>query len=107
MNSIGKVNYVSYDKLSFDITDFNKLEFNNNGNYYFAKGILDFITIINNQNEKFIYQIEKIEDTEKSLSLNENSKFKYTANVICNPIGIIEDNKINFNLKTDKVHIIV
>lgn len=100
MNSIGKVNYVSYDKLSFDITDFNKLEFNNNGNYYFAKGILDFITIINNQNEKFIYQIEKIEDTEKSLSLNENSKFKYTANVICNPIGIIEDNKINFNLKT-------
>ena len=47
MNSIGKVNYVSYDKLSFDITDFNKLEFNNNGNYYFAKGILDFITIIN------------------------------------------------------------
>lgn len=45
-------------------------------------------------------KLEKIEDTEKSLSLNENSKFKYTANVICNPIGIIEDNKINFNLKT-------
>ena len=100
MNSIGKVNYVSYDKLCFDITDFDKLEFNNNGSYYFAKGILDFVTIINNQNEKFIYQVERIEDTEKAISFNENSKFKYTANVICNPIGIIENNNINFNLKT-------
>jgi len=100
MNSIGKVNYVSYDKLCFDITDFDKLEFNNNGNYYFAKGILDFVTIINNQNEKFIYQVERIEDTEKAISFNENSKFKYTANVICNPIGVIENNNINFNLKT-------
>lgn len=100
MNSIGKVNYVSYDKLCFDITDFDKLEFNSNGNYYFAKGILDFVTIINNQNEKFIYQVERIEDTEKAISFNENSKFKYTANVICNPIGVIENNNINFNLKT-------
>lgn len=100
MNSIGKVNHVSYDKLCFDITDFDKLEFNNNGNYYFAKGILDFVTIINNQNEKFIYQVERIEDTEKAISFNENSKFKYTANVICNPIGVIENNNINFNLKS-------
>ncbi|MBC1249532.1 ATP-binding protein [Listeria welshimeri] len=100
MNSIGKVNYVSYDKLCFDITDFDKLEFNNNGSYYFSKGILDFVTIINNQNEKFIYQVERIEDTEKAISFNENSKFKYKANVICSPIGIIENNKINFNLKT-------
>jgi hypothetical protein len=37
MNSIGKVSYVSFDKLSFEITDFDKLEFNNNGNFYLLK----------------------------------------------------------------------
>ena len=100
MNSIGKVSYVSFDKLSFEITDFDKLEFNNNGNFYFAKGILDFVTIINNQNEKFIYQVEKIEDKEKILSTSESSKFDYAAKVICNPIGIIENNKINFDMKS-------
>ena len=100
MNSIGKVSYVSFDKLSFEITDFDKLEFNHNGNFYFAKGILDFVTIINNQNEKFIYQVEKIEDKEKILSTSESSKFDYAAKVICNPIGIIENNKINFDMKS-------
>lgn len=100
MNSIGKVSYVSFDKLSFEITDFDKLEFNNKGNFYFAKGILDFVTIINNQNEKFIYQIERIEDKEKILSTSENSKFDYAAKVVCNPIGIINNNKINFDMKS-------
>ncbi|WP_416183300.1 MAG: hypothetical protein ACFWUN_09350 [Pseudolactococcus raffinolactis] len=75
MYSIGKVSFVSFDKLSFEITDFDKLEFNNKGNFYFAKGILDFVTIINSQNEKFIYQVERIEDKEKILSTSENSKF--------------------------------
>lgn len=100
MNSIGKVSYVSFDKLSFEITDFDKLEFNHNGNFYFAKGILDFVTIINNQNEKFIYQVERIEDKEKILSTSESSKFDYVAKIICNPIGIIDNNKINFDMKS-------
>ncbi len=100
MYSIGKVSFVSFDKLSFEITDFDKLEFNNKGNFYFAKGILDFVTIINSQNEKFIYQVEKIEDKEKILSTSENSKFNYAAKVICNPIGIIKNNKINFDMRS-------
>lgn len=100
MNSIGKVSFVSFDKLSFEITDFDKLEFNSKGNFYFAKGILDFVTIINNQNEKFIYQVERIEDKEKILSAIESSKFDYAAKVLCNPIGIIENNKLNFDMKS-------
>lgn len=100
MYSIGKVSFVSFDKLSFEITDFDKLEFNNKGNFYFAKGILDFVTIINSQNEKFIYQVERIEDKEKILSTSENSKFNYAAKVICNPIGIIKNNKINFDMRS-------
>ncbi|MCL2592151.1 MAG: ATP-binding protein [Defluviitaleaceae bacterium] len=100
MNSIGKVNFVSYDKLSFEISDFDKLEFNKNGDFYLAKGILDFVTITNRQNLKFIYKVEKLEDKEKLLAKGENAKFEHTANVVCSPIGIIESNKINFNLKS-------
>ena len=99
MNSIGKVNFVSYDKLSFEISDFAKLEFNKDGEFYFAKGVLDFVTIVNRQNQKFIYKVEKLEDKEITFSKNENAKFERTANVICSPIGIIENSEINFNLK--------
>ena len=100
MNNIGKVNFVSYDKLSFEIYDFEKLEFNHDGEFYFTKGILDFVTILNRQNKKFIYKIEKLENKEKSLSKEENAKFEHTANAICSPIGIIENDKIDFNLKS-------
>ncbi|MDN5479754.1 MAG: ATP-binding protein [Chryseobacterium sp.] len=58
------------------------------------------MTIINSQNEKFIYQVERIEDKEKILSTSENSKFNYAAKVICNPIGIIKNNKINFDMRS-------
>jgi len=100
MNSIGKVNFVSYDKLSFEIIDFNKLEFNYDGEFYLLKGVLNFVTIVNRQNIKFIYKIEKLEDKEQILSKDENSKFNNTANVLCSPIGFIENNRINFNLKS-------
>lgn len=100
MNSIGRVNYVSFDRLSFEISDFDSLEFNQDGSFYFTKGILDFVTIVNKQNDKFIYQVEKLEDKEQILSRDENAKFSYTANVWATPIGVIKENNIYFNLKT-------
>lgn len=100
MNSIGRVNYVSFDRLSFEISDFDSLEFNQDGSFYFTKGILDFVTIVNKQNDKFIYQVEKLEDKEQILSRDENAKFSYTANVWATPIGVIKENNIHFNLKT-------
>lgn len=100
MNHIGTVTFVSFDKLAFEISDFGKLQFNADGDFYFTKGVLDFVTIINNQNDKFIYQVERIEDKEKILSREENGKFEYVANVWATPIGTIINGKINFNLKT-------
>lgn len=100
MPSIGKVNYISFDQLAFEISDFDSLEFNKDGEFYFAKGILDYVTIINKQNDKFIYQVEKIEDKEKVLSIGENAKFSYIANVWATPVGMITNSKINFNLKS-------
>ncbi|MGR8838329.1 ATP-binding protein [Leuconostoc falkenbergense] len=99
LNSIGRVNFVSFDKISFEISDFESLEYNSNGYFYFAQGVLDFITILNNQNDKFIYQVDRIEDKELLLSKDENGKFSYIANVWATPIGVIKNNKINFNLK--------
>lgn len=99
LNSIGRVNFVSFDKISFEISDFESLEYNNHGYFYFAQGVLDFVTILNNQNDKFIYQVDRIEDKELLLSKNENGKFSYIANVWASPIGMIKNNKINFNLK--------
>lgn len=99
MRNIGIVNSVSYDKLSFEISDFSTLEFNEQGQFYFAKGILDYVTVVNSQNEKFIYQVEKIEDKEKLLSKDENAKFEYVGNVWANPIGIIKNKRIEYNLK--------
>ncbi|AYV34222.1 ATP-binding protein [Erysipelothrix rhusiopathiae] len=100
MNSIGKVNFVSYEKLAFEISDYEKLQFNKNGKFYISKGILDFVTIINNQNEKFIYQVERLEEVETAQIPYENSKFMYKTKVICRPIGIIKNDMINFNMKT-------
>lgn len=100
MPSIGRVNYISFDQLAFEISDFDSLEFNKDGEFYFAKGILDYVTIINKQNDKFIYQVEKIEDKEKVLSIGENAKFSYVANVWATPVGMITNSKIYFNLKS-------
>lgn len=100
MPSIGKVNYISFDQLAFEISDFDSLEFNKDGEFYFAKGILDYVTIINKHNDKFIYQVERIEDKEKVLSIGENAKFSYIANVWATPVGMITNSKINFNLKS-------
>lgn len=99
MHSIGKVISVSYNNLVFEVSDFNKLNYNSGGYTYFAKGIVDYITIINDINQKFIYQVVKVEDKEHSLSKVENSKLEYTGKFDCIPIGIIQNGKIEFNMK--------
>ena len=99
MHSIGKVISVSYNNLVFEVSDFNKLNYNSGGYTYFAKGIVDYVTIINDINQKFIYQVVKVEDKEHSLSKVENSKLEYTGKFDCIPIGIIQNGKIEFNMK--------
>lgn len=83
----------------FEVSDFNKLNYNSGGYTYFAKGIVDYVTIINDINQKFIYQVVKVEDKEHSLSKVENSKLEYTGKFDCIPIGIIQNGKIEFNMK--------
>ena len=99
MNSIGRVVSVSYDRLIFEVSDFEKLIYNYNGEIYIAQGVIDYVTIVSQFGEKFIYQVIRVEDKEIQIIKDEKSKFDYIGRFECVPIGIIENEKINFNLK--------
>ena len=99
MHSIGKVISVSYNNLVFEVSNFSKLNYNFGGYTYIAKGIVDYVTVVNDINQKFIYQVVKVEDKEHPLSKVENSKLEYTGKFDCIPIGIIQNGKIEFNMK--------
>lgn len=110
MNSIGRVVSVSYDRLIFEVSDFEKLIYNYNGEIYIAQGVIDYVTIVSQFGEKFIYQVIRVEDKEIQIVKDEKSKFDYIGRFECVPIGIIENDKINFNLKKypflqDKVYL--
>lgn len=110
MNSIGKVVSVSYDRLTFEVSDFEKLNYNFKGQIYLAKGVIDYVTIKNRFDERFIYQVVKVSDKELPLSTDESAKFSYSGNFECVPIGMIKNNVVEFNLKKypflqDKVYL--
>ncbi|MFS9161163.1 ATP-binding protein [Streptococcus oralis] len=110
MNSIGKVVGVSYDRLIFEVSDFEKLNYNFKGQIYLAKGVIDYVTIKNRFDERFIYQVVKVSDKELPLSTDESAKFSYSGNFECVPIGMIKNNFVEFNLKKypflqDKVYL--
>ncbi|WP_239739964.1 ATP-binding protein [Mammaliicoccus sp. P-M59] len=110
MHNIGRVTSVTFDKLIFEVSDFEKLNYNLHGQIYIAKGVIDYVTIKNEYSEKFIYQVVKVEDKEIPLSSEEQAKFKYNGNFECIPVGMIRHGKIEFNLKKypflqDKVYL--
>ena len=110
MHSIGKVTSVTFEKLIFEVSDFEKLNYNLLGQIYIAKGVIDYVTIKNEYSEKFIYQVVKVEDKEIPLTYEEDSKFKYQGRFECVPVGMIRKGKIEFNLKKypflqDKVYL--
>lgn len=110
MNSIGRVVRVSYDRLIFEVTDFDKLNYNFEGQTYLARGVIDYVTIKNNLEEKFIYQVVRVEDKEFPISPDEKSKFGYSGKFECLPVGVIKDEKVEFNFKKypflqDKVYL--
>ena len=99
MNSIGRVVSVSYDRLIFEVSDFEKLIYNFKGEIYIAKGVIDYITIKSKFGDKFVYQVVRVEDKEIKIVNDEKSKFDYVGRFECVPVGILENDKINFNLK--------
>ncbi|HFI0020691.1 TPA: ATP-binding protein [Streptococcus suis] len=110
MNSIGRVVRVSYDRLIFEVTDFDKLNYNLDGQTYIARGVIDYVTIKNHFGEKFIYQVVRVEDKERPILPDEKSKFDYTGKFECLPIGFIKDGFVEFNFKKypflqDKVYL--
>ena len=101
MNSIGRVISVSYDRLIFEVSDFEKLIYNFDGDLYIARGVIDYVIIKNRFNKKFVYQVTRIEDKEIPLSkYDESSKFEYQGKFECVPIGTILNRKIEFNMKS-------
>ena len=99
MNSIGRVVSVSYDRLVFEVSDFEKLIYNFKGEIYIAQGVIDYVTIKSQFGDKFVYQVVKVEDKEIKIVNDEKSKFDYVGRFECVPVGILENDKINFNLK--------
>ena len=99
MNSIGRVVSVSYDRLIFEVSDFEKLIYNFKGEIYIAQGVIDYVTIKSQFGDKFIYQVVRVEDKEIKIVNDEKSKFDYVGRFECVPVGILENDKINFNLK--------
>lgn len=99
MNSIGRVVSVSYDKLIFEVSDFEKLIYNFKGEIYIARGVIDYVTIKSQFGDKFVYQVVRVEDKEIKIVNDEKSKFDYVGRFECVPVGILENDKINFNLK--------
>lgn len=99
MNSIGRVVSVSYDRLIFEVSDFEKLIYNFKGEIYIAQGVIDYVTIKSQFGDKFVYQVVRVEDKEIKIVNDEKSKFDYVGRFECVPVGILENDKINFNLK--------
>ena len=99
MNSIGRVVSVSYDRLVFEVSDFEKLIYNFKGEIYIAQGVIDYVTIKSQFGYKFVYQVVRVEDKEIKIVNDEKSKFDYVGRFECVPVGILENDKINFNLK--------
>ena len=99
MNSIGRVVSVSYDRLIFEVSDFEKLIYNFKGEIYIARGVIDYVTIKSQFGDKFVYQVVRVEDKEIKIVNDEKSKFDYVGRFECVPVGILENDKINFNLK--------
>ena len=86
MNSIGRVVSVSYDRLIFEVSDFEKLIYNYNGEIYIAQGVIDYVTIVSQFGEKFIYHVIRVEDKEIQIVKDEKSKFDYIGRFECVPI---------------------
>lgn len=110
MNSIGRVVSVSYDRLLFEVSDFEKLIYNFKGEIYITQGVIDYVTIKSQFGDKFVYQVVRVEDKEIKIVNDEKSKFDYVGRFECVPVGILEDDNINFNLKKypflqDKVYL--
>ena len=99
MNSIGRVVSVSYDRLIFEVSDFEKLIYNFKGEIYITQGVIDYVTIKSQFGDKFVYQVVRVEDKEIKIVNDEKSKFDYVGRFECVPVGILEKDKINFNLK--------
>ena len=99
MNSIGRVVSVSYDRLIFEVSDFEKLIYNFKGEIYIAQGVIDYVTIKSQFGDQFVYQVVRVEDKEIKIVNDEKSKFDYVGRFECVPVGILENDKINFNLK--------
>lgn len=111
MHSIGRVVHVSYDKMTFEVSDFEKLIYNLEGDLYITKGVIDYVVIKNIFNEKFVYQVLRVDDKETPLlKTDESSKFYHTGKFECSPIGMIVNEKIEFNMSSypflrDKVYL--
>lgn len=95
---IGHISKVFFNKIVFEVPSLENLRYNHLGDFYIGKGLNDYITIFNDLNRRYIFQVIGLYEQEKAFLENEESKFKEKAYFEAIPIGEITNNGFEYGL---------
>jgi DNA helicase HerA-like ATPase len=100
LNKIGKLIKIYADKIFIEIPDLSILNFNYSGDSYYCSGINEYITILDINSTKYLYQIVGLSENEFPYDKDvENSKFFQKSVFDAVPIGQFNNDKFTFGLK--------
>ncbi|MGG3913339.1 ATP-binding protein [Rossellomorea vietnamensis] len=95
---IGHITKVFFNKIVFEVPDLENLRHNYLGDFYIGRGLNDYITIFNELNKRYIFQVIGLYENEKPYLAEEESKFKEKAYFEAIPIGEITTNGFEYGL---------
>lgn len=95
---IGHITKVFFNKIVFEVPSLENLKYNNLGDFYIGRGLNDYITVFNDFNRRYIFQVVGLYEQEKAFLENEESKFKEKAYFEAIPIGEITREGFEYGL---------
>ncbi|ETT81991.1 ATP-binding protein [Viridibacillus sp. FSL R5-0477] len=95
---IGHITKVFFNKIVFEVPNLESLRYNYLGDLYIGRGLNDYITIFNEVNKRYIFQVIGLYEQEKPYLEAEESKFKEKAYFEAIPIGEITNNGFEYGL---------
>ncbi|TFE01481.1 ATP-binding protein [Jeotgalibacillus salarius] len=95
---IGHITKVFFNKMVFEVPDLENLRHNYLGDFYIGRGLNDYITIFNEMDKRYIFQVIGLYENEKPYLAEEESKFKEKAYFEAIPIGEITTNGFEYGL---------
>lgn len=63
---IGHITKVYFNKIVFEVPNFENLRYNYSGDFYIGRGLNDYITILNDLNRRYIFQVIGLYEQEKA-----------------------------------------